>query len=128
MPQDTGADMLMRLRSSIALTLVTLTSLDFLRVVGLLLLYCLSVSAAQADTVSSLHGVRPYFYDGMLKRRVIRVLVPPSKTMFFLDKGEAYGITVEALREFGSTNGMPRSRSISKSCSSRRTAINCLRN
>ena len=88
--------------TTVALTLVTLTSIEFLRVVGLLLLYCLSVSAAQADTVASLQGVRPYFYDldGMLKRRVVRVLVPPSKTMFFLDKGEAYGITVETLREF----------------------------
>ena len=50
MLQGAGADMLMRFRSSVTLTLVTLTSLDFLRVVGLLLLYPLSVSAAHADT------------------------------------------------------------------------------
>jgi membrane-bound lytic murein transglycosylase MltF len=66
---------------------------------------CLSVPAVQADSnvsLMSLWGVRPHFYDldAMLKRRVIRVLVPPSKTMFFLDKGEAYGMTVEFLREF----------------------------
>ncbi|HEX4409668.1 MAG TPA: lytic transglycosylase F [Xanthobacteraceae bacterium] len=70
----------------------------------LLVACCLSFSGAQADKVSlmSLPGVQPKFYDldTMLKRRVIRVLVPPSRTMFFLDKGEAYGITIEFLREF----------------------------
>lgn len=77
----------------------------------LLLAGCLGPPAANAagkmqapDQVSvmSLPGVQPRFddFDAMLKRRVIRVLVPPSRTLFFLDKGEAYGITVEFLREF----------------------------
>jgi membrane-bound lytic murein transglycosylase MltF len=60
------------------------------------------VAAADEVSVMSLPGVRPRFddFDVMLKRRVIRVLVPPSRTMFFLDKGEAYGITIEFMREF----------------------------
>jgi len=79
--------------------------LGFLKIIYLLLMCCLSVPAAQAAasvSLMSLPGVKPHFYDldAMLKRRLIRVLVPPSKTMFFLDKGEAYGVTVEFLREF----------------------------
>ncbi|HET6984033.1 MAG TPA: lytic transglycosylase F [Myxococcaceae bacterium] len=37
--------------------------------------------------------------DGMLERRVIRVLVPYSRTLFFNDHGQARGITAEAARE-----------------------------
>jgi membrane-bound lytic murein transglycosylase MltF len=39
-------------------------------------------------------------YDGMLERRKIRVLIPFSKTYFFLNKGKRHGIAVEWLREF----------------------------
>lgn len=38
--------------------------------------------------------------DGMVKRRVVRILVPYSKTMFFLDKGKQYGTVVEVARAF----------------------------
>jgi len=38
--------------------------------------------------------------DGMIKRRMIRVLVPPSKTHYFIDKGVQRGITYDALRQF----------------------------
>jgi membrane-bound lytic murein transglycosylase MltF len=38
--------------------------------------------------------------DGMLKRHVVRILVPISKTSFFLDKGEALGIEAELGQEF----------------------------
>ena len=38
--------------------------------------------------------------DGMLKRRYIRALVVRSKTFYFYDKGQARGITYEALKEF----------------------------
>ena len=39
-------------------------------------------------------------YDGMLKRRYIRILVVPSKTYFFLNKGETLGVTGEAGQAF----------------------------
>lgn len=39
-------------------------------------------------------------FDMMLERRIIRVLVPYSRTLFFLDKGRERGITAELVREF----------------------------
>ena len=39
-------------------------------------------------------------YPAMVKRRMIRVLVPPSKTFFFVDKGQKRGLTYEALMQF----------------------------
>ena len=39
-------------------------------------------------------------FDGMLERRKVRVLIPYSKTYFFLDKGKRHGLAVEWLREF----------------------------
>jgi len=38
--------------------------------------------------------------DGMITRRMIRVLVPPSKTHFFIDRGVQRGITYDALKQF----------------------------
>ncbi len=39
-------------------------------------------------------------FDGMLERRVIRVLAPYSRTLFFNDKGRERGLTAELAREF----------------------------
>lgn len=39
-------------------------------------------------------------YDAMLERRMIRVLIPYSKTFFFLDGGKRHGLAVEWLRAF----------------------------
>ena len=39
-------------------------------------------------------------YPAMVKRRMIRVLVPPSKTFFFVDQGQKRGLTYEALMHF----------------------------
>ena len=39
-------------------------------------------------------------FDTMLKRRVIRVLVPYSRTLFFNDKGRERGISADNFREF----------------------------
>lgn len=39
-------------------------------------------------------------FDGMLERRVIRVLVPYSRTLFYNDKGRERGITAESTRAF----------------------------
>ena len=33
--------------------------------------------------------------DGMMQRRIVRVLVPYSKTIYFIDKGKQYGTAVE---------------------------------
>ncbi len=38
--------------------------------------------------------------DAMLERRVIRVLVPYSRTLFFSDRGHERGITTDLVREF----------------------------
>src|SRR5262245_46443127 len=40
--------------------------------------------------------------DGMIKRRMVRVLVPPSKTHYFIDRGVQRGITYDALKQFES--------------------------
>jgi membrane-bound lytic murein transglycosylase MltF len=57
--------------------------------------------SAQPD-IMALPNIRPSKpdFDDMLKRRTIRVLVPVSKTSFFLDKGTALGIEAELGREF----------------------------
>jgi len=39
-------------------------------------------------------------FDQMLERRVIRVLVPYSRTLFYVDKGHERGISAELAREF----------------------------
>ena len=39
-------------------------------------------------------------YDAMVKRRLIRVLVPHSKTMYFVEMGQPRGIAYEALKAF----------------------------
>ncbi len=39
-------------------------------------------------------------YPAMVKRRMIRALVPPSKTFFFLDKGRKRGLTYDSLMAF----------------------------
>jgi len=38
--------------------------------------------------------------DGMIQRRFIRVLVTPSRTSFFIDRGSRFGLTFEAMQEF----------------------------
>ena len=39
-------------------------------------------------------------FDGMLKRRHIRFLVPYSRTLYFNDKGRERGITADTARDF----------------------------
>ncbi|MFM8859395.1 MAG: transglycosylase SLT domain-containing protein, partial [Methylocystis sp.] len=45
----------------------------------------------------SLPQIRPWTgdLDGMLKRRTVRIIVPYSKTLFFIDKGRQFGIEAE---------------------------------
>ncbi|MFO1397233.1 MAG: lytic transglycosylase F [Burkholderiales bacterium] len=44
-------------------------------------------------------GMRPWTgdFDGMVKRRVIRVLVPHSKTFYYVEKGRARGVSAEII-------------------------------
>lgn len=39
-------------------------------------------------------------YDGMVERRVIRVLVVPNKMLFFTDAGQQRGVNVDLFNEF----------------------------
>jgi membrane-bound lytic murein transglycosylase MltF len=39
-------------------------------------------------------------FDAMLERRLIRVLVPYSRTLYFVDKGQERGFTAETVRDF----------------------------
>jgi len=39
-------------------------------------------------------------FDGMLERRLIRVAVPYSRSLYFVDKGRERGIAVELIRDF----------------------------
>ncbi len=39
-------------------------------------------------------------YSGMVERRIIRVLIPPGKTFFFLDKGQKRGLIYDNMMAF----------------------------
>jgi len=39
-------------------------------------------------------------FDGMLERRIVRVLVPYSRTLYFVDKGRERGLTADLARDF----------------------------
>jgi membrane-bound lytic murein transglycosylase MltF len=60
-------------------------------------------AAAQAASVTTLdHELQPWKgdFDGMLERRVVRVLVPYSRTLYFIDKGAQRGLVADALKDF----------------------------
>ncbi len=58
-------------------------------------------SAAFAAQATHLLRMRPWTgdLDGILKRRTLRILVPYSKTLFFLDRGKELGVAAEFGRE-----------------------------
>ena len=47
-------------------------------------------------------GNKPWFgdFDKLLERRMIRVLVPYSRTLYYTDKGRERGLTAELVRDF----------------------------
>jgi membrane-bound lytic murein transglycosylase MltF len=51
-----------------------------------------------AEKILALPSLKPWKgdLDGLLKRRAVRILVVPSRTLFFQDKGEILGTTAEA--------------------------------
>jgi len=61
-------------------------------------------SPAQADNVLRLLPIenKPWMgdFDAMLKRRMIRVLVPYSRTLYFTDKGHVRGLAAELVHDF----------------------------
>jgi len=64
------------------------------------------VAAAWTVTAAAVTGLevepKPQFgdFDAMLQRRVVRVLVPYSRTLYFNDRGAQRGITADTLRDF----------------------------
>ncbi len=83
--------------------------LALLTCAGLLSLRGIAADAAPAATEPKEHltidlkaGVKPWKgdLDGMVARGVIRVLVVPSKTFYFMDRGVQRGATYEFARQF----------------------------
>ncbi|MGO4328042.1 transglycosylase SLT domain-containing protein [Cupriavidus sp. 2TAF22] len=61
-----------------------------------------SAPAASAPARQLNLAVKPWQgdFDAMLERRMIRVLVPYSRTLYFNDKGSERGLTAELMRDF----------------------------
>ena len=62
-----------------------------------------SSGADEVDNVSLVEDVQKKWtgdFDGMVKRRQLRVLVVYNKTMYFLNGGDQHGITYDLMREF----------------------------
>lgn len=53
-------------------------------------------------------------FDGMEKRRLVRILVPFSKTIYFIDKGAQYGTAVDFGTEFQKVLNIGRKKEIDK--------------
>ncbi|KUL96637.1 transglycosylase [Bosea sp. WAO] len=64
----------------------------------------LGQSRPPKPVVASLPQLKPWTgdLDGMLERRVIRILVPYSKTLFFVDRGRQLGVIAELGQRFQS--------------------------
>ena len=83
-----------QIRTIVTIMLALLASTNFVRSEQLA-----SGSQKQAEfSLPKLHNWTGDF-DGMIERRAIRVLVPYSKTLFFISKGREYGIVAELAQE-----------------------------
>jgi membrane-bound lytic murein transglycosylase MltF len=60
-----------------------------------LAVHCAAAETARIGLRSNL-GIWTDDFDGLLDRRVIRMLVPYGRTLFFQDRGTVYGVTVHA--------------------------------
>jgi membrane-bound lytic murein transglycosylase MltF len=68
-----------------------------------LLFLIVAAAAARAAPVTGLDAeLQPWTgdFDGMLERRMIRVLVPYSRSLYFNDKGAQRGLTADSLKDF----------------------------
>src|SRR5262244_1626883 len=66
-------------------------------------LSCLAALAQAAAPVASLQPeLQPWSgdFDGMLERRMVRVLVPYSRSLYFNDKGAQRGLVADSLKDF----------------------------
>ena len=61
-----------------------------------------AAAAAQAQQVALDQEFKPWTgdFDGMLERRLVRVLVPYSRTLYFNDKGAQRGLVADSLKDF----------------------------
>lgn len=61
------------------------------------MLFNASARAEEAEAPIGLDMIKPWTgdFDGMTERRLLRILVPYSKTIYFIDKGEELGTAVE---------------------------------
>ena len=69
----------------------------------LLLLFLPAAAAAQPRPLTALDPELQHWsgdFDGMLERRMIRVLVPYSRTLYFNDKGAQRGLVADSLKDF----------------------------
>ena len=67
---------------------------------GLLIIFSIPM---QSNAIESDLGISQKWsgdFDGMAERHLIRALVPPSKTFYFLDGADQRGLTYELLEEF----------------------------
>lgn len=60
------------------------------------------VSAPRPSDAPGLPLVQPWFgdFEAMRKRRIVRILVPYSRTLFFVDRGRRVGVAAELGRRF----------------------------
>jgi len=67
-----------------------------------LLAFVIGAAAAAPPPTGLKHEAGPQFgdLDAMLERRVVRVLVPYSRTLYFNDRGAQRGLTADTLRDF----------------------------
>ena len=78
------------------------------RILAALLVIAVFASPAESQTVAapargaSLPQIKNWTgdFDGMQQRRVIRILVPYSKTLFFVDRGRQMGVVAEIGQRF----------------------------
>ncbi|HEY1289799.1 MAG TPA: transglycosylase SLT domain-containing protein [Burkholderiales bacterium] len=63
---------------------------------------CLAALAQAAPVASLQPELKPWSgdFDGMLERRMVRVLVPYSRSLYFNDKGAQRGLVADSLKDF----------------------------
>ena len=63
---------------------------------------CAAGSKADAEARRLSLATKPWKgdFDGMLERRVVRIYVPYSRSLYFIDKGKERGISAYLIREF----------------------------
>jgi membrane-bound lytic murein transglycosylase MltF len=75
-----------------------------IRIVLVAILFCLTTTnltfAQDEQSILKLDKKWTGDFDGMVKRHLIRALVPLSKTFYFFDRAEQKGLTYDALMEF----------------------------